>query len=391
MLLARKGYKVLLLDRATFPSDIMSTHYVQPPGVLQLKRWGLLDKVIASGCPLIRSILFDTGEVAFRGFHICPPGVDATVAPRRTVLDKILVDAAVAAGAELRENFSVREIHFEDGRVVGLRGRDRSGSNVTEQAPIIIGADGIHSLVARTVHAPEYNVRPAPACAYYTYWSGVSRGELEWYPREDHGRLVGMFPTHNNTMVIFVIARNQDFREFRSDIEGFYLGTCDLIPGLAERIRTGKREERFVGEGDLPSFFRRPYGPGWALVGDASYHKDPITGQGIADAFRDAELLADAIDAGFSGRQPLGDALAAYEKQRNETVMAMYDFTYQMATLTPPTPEFRSFVAALSRNPKEIEQFLGTFGGTVSIPEFFSPENMQRIIAEAQVGGATRA
>ncbi|HTS10678.1 MAG TPA: NAD(P)/FAD-dependent oxidoreductase [Candidatus Limnocylindrales bacterium] len=384
MLLARKGYRVLLLDRCSFPSDIMSTHYIHPPGVLQLKRWGLLDALVASGCPPIRQILFDVGSVSFRGFAVCPAGVDAGFAPRRTILDKILVDAAVEASAELRENFSVREIVFDGDRVVGVTGRDAGGSIVTEKAHVVIGADGVHSFVARSVKAPEYEVRPAPGCAYYSYWTGVSRGEFEWYPREDHGRMIGMIPTHGDAMAVFVMARNQDFAEYRSDIEGFHMRSLELVSGLAERVRAGKREERFVGQGDLPSFFRRPFGPGWALVGDAAYHKDPITGQGIADAFRDAELLANALDTAFAGQLPFDAALGAYEKKRNEAVMPMYDWTYQLATLAPPTPEFRMFIAAVSRNPHEIQQLFGAFAGTVSIPKFFSPENMQRIVAEGQ-------
>jgi 2-polyprenyl-6-methoxyphenol hydroxylase-like FAD-dependent oxidoreductase len=383
MLLARKGYRVLLLDRSSFPSDIMSTHYIQPPGIESLKRWNLLDQVVATGCPLIRSLRFDIGPIALEGFPICPDGIEFACAPRRTVLDEILVDAAVEAGAELRENFSVRELLFEDDRVVGIRGRDANSTIVAERARVVIGADGTHSFVARSVNAPEYEVRPAPACGYFAYFSGISGDQLEWYPRRNDRRLVALIPT-NGGHVVIVMAPNETFPTFRNDIEGNFFAALSLVPGLVERVRAAKRDERFLGEGDQPNLFRRPHGPGWALVGDAGYYKDPITGQGIADAFRDAELLASALDSSFSGAQPLETTLASYEAARNRAVMPMYNYTYDMACLTPAPPEFIALIAAVARTPREIPRLLGTFAGTVSIPEFFSPENAARIIAGAQ-------
>src|SRR5688572_22601793 len=158
MLLARKGYRVLLVDRATFPSDTLSTHVVQPHGVARLARWGLLDRLIASGCPPTHTYAFNFGPLAITG---SPGTADAPVAycPRRTVLDKLLVDAAVAAGAELREAFAVDEVLVSDGRVTGIRGHGKDGANVVERAPLVVGADGRHSLVARAVSPEIYNER----------------------------------------------------------------------------------------------------------------------------------------------------------------------------------------------------------------------------------------
>jgi flavin-dependent dehydrogenase len=134
---------------------------------------------------------------------------------------------------------------------------------------------------------------------------------------------------------------------------------------------------------DFPFFFRQPHGPGWALVGDAGYHRDAITGQGITDAFRDADLLAAAIDCGFSGRQPLEEALADYEQQRNAAVMPMYEFTYQLAKLEAPSAQDQQLFGALRTNQFEAERFLSIIAGTVSIPEFFAEENVRRIIGDA--------
>ena len=159
----------------------------------------------------------------------------------------------------------------------------------------------------------------------------------------------------------------------------------DLVPELAEQVRNGKREERFSGTADLPNFFRKPYGSGWALVGDAGYHKDPRCGQGITDAFRDAELVAEAIDAGLSGCRALEEALTDYERRRNEAVLPMYELNCQLASLEPPSPEMQQFFAALHGNQAETDRLLGTIAGTVPIPEFFSPQNIERVVTGAEL------
>lgn len=384
MLLARKGHRVLLVDRATFPSDTISTHFIWQSGVACLKRWGLLEKVQASNCPAIPHISLDFGPVALTGVPPAADGVTEGYGPRRTVLDKILVDAAVAAGVELREGFSVTELVVDGERVTGIRGHAAGASTVTETARIVVGADGRNSLVARAVQAAEYQTLPALECSYYTYWSGVPREGLELYLRGEQRRWMGVVPTNDGMICLFIAWPIKEFHTYRADIEGNYLKTLDLVPDLAERVRNGRREARFMGTADVPNFFRNPYGPGWALVGDAGYHKDPTTGEGISDAFRDAELLANAIDEGLAGKRTLSDALADYERQRNQTVMPIYEMTCQLATYEPPPPEQMRLFAALQGNQQETDRLLGTLAGTVSIPEFFAPENVQRILGGRQ-------
>jgi flavin-dependent dehydrogenase len=386
MLLARRGYRVLLVDRATFPSDTMSTHYIHQPGVARLKRWGLLDKVVASNCPPIKHWYsemgpFESGQFTISGW--APPlgDVSEAYAPRRRVLDTILVDAAVRAGAELREGFLVQEIIMEEGRVAGIRGRTRGGSPVAEKARIVIGADGMHSMLARAVKAPKYNEQPAMTCGYYTYWSWIPTQAIEVYQFE--GRYAVLMPTNDNLVCIGVGWPHREFHSYRSDIRKNYLKTLQMAPRVAELMKSAKQEERFIGTADVPNFFRQPYGPGWALVGDAGYHKDPITGQGISDALRGAELLAEAIDAGFSGEQPLEQALAGYEQKRNEAAMPMYNFTCDLAKLEPPHDEMVALLKALEGNQEDTNRFLGTFAGIVPMAEFFAEENIRRIMEKA--------
>ena len=193
-------------------------------------------------------------------------------------------------------------------------------------------------------------------------------------------------PTNDALTLVIVMWPRDEFQEVRSGIEESYLKALELVPSLAERVRGGKREERFYGTSETSNFFRKPYGPGWALVGDAGYHKDPITAQGITDSFRDAEHLVEAIDEGFSRRRPLDEALMNYEQQRNEEALPMYELTCQRATLATPPPEMLQLLAALRGNQTQINRFFGIDAGTVPIPEFFSPENIQRIMAQGEAG-----
>jgi flavin-dependent dehydrogenase len=278
MLLARKGYRVLLLDRDAFPSDHMSTHWIHQPSMARLARWGLRERLVATGCPPITTITLDLGPFALRGSPPPASGVVEAYSPRRTVLDKLLVDAAVEAGAELRERFTVQNLVWEGDRVVGVSGHSATGVTAMERARIVIGADGIHSLVARQVAALTYDVRPAYSCVYYTYWSGVAQDSVEFYPRDHRG--FGALPTHDGLTCIVVGWPNDEFHAYRADIESNYLKTLELAPALAERVRQGKREERFTGTAEQFNYYRKPHGPGWALVGDAGYIKDPHYGAG---------------------------------------------------------------------------------------------------------------
>jgi flavin-dependent dehydrogenase len=383
MLLARRGHRVLLVDRASFPSDTISTHWIWPPGLACLKRWGLLDRVLAT-CPSWREYRVDVGAFELAG--AAPPidGVGEICAPRRTVLDKLLLDAASQAGAEVREGFSVTGLTSNNGRVTGIRGHARSGTEVEEAARIVIGADGRNSLVAKIVGATEYNVKPVLTCCYYAYWSAVPRHLPGTHPRRR--RVVVSAPTNDGLTITPIAFPRDEFDAVRSAPERHIWEAMDLAPELADLFHQGKLEERIYGSGDLPNFFRKPYGEGWALVGDSGYHKDPVLAQGISDAFYTSDMLSDAIHAGFSGVRPLNEALAEYHRVRDQHFLPMYEFNASHATLDLPPPEMLALFEALRYRQTERERFLGVIAGTVPVPEFLAPENVQRIVRGSAAG-----
>jgi 2-polyprenyl-6-methoxyphenol hydroxylase-like FAD-dependent oxidoreductase len=380
MLLARQGYKVLAVDRATFPSDTVSTHVLHPPGAAALKRWGVLDRLTATGCPPIHTYAFDFGPFTIEG----APGTDDSpfsYCPRRTVLDKLLVDAAAEAGAEIREGFTVEDVITDGDRVVGIRGHGKDGRSVTERANVVVGADGRFSRVADAVGPEQYNEKPEILCGYYSYWSDLPiDGRFEVYIRDGRGWAVA--PTHDRLTLVVAGWPFAEREANRNDVEGTYMAMFDLAPAFAERIRGAKREARFAGTA-VKNFFRKPFGPGWALVGDAGYNKDFITAQGISDAFRDAEMCAGALDESFSGPRSFDAVMAEYQSTRDEHVLPMFEFTCQLATLEPPPPELQQLLGAVLGNQEAMDGFARVNSGVTSPAEFFSEENVGRIFAAA--------
>jgi flavin-dependent dehydrogenase len=380
MLLARKGYRVLLVDRASFPSDTLSTHMIHAPGVASLQRWGVLDEVVATGCPAIERYAFDFGPITIAGAPRPSDGVAKAYAPRRTVLDKILVDAAAKAGAEVREQFTVEDVVVEDGTVIGIRGHGDDGAAVFERARVVIGADGRNSHVAKAVNPEHYNDKPMLQWSYYTYFSGFPVDGFEIVVRPDRGWAA--LPTNDGLTLLVVGWPSAEANAYKADVEANYLKTLELAPDVADRVRSATREDRFYGA-SVPNFFRKPFGPGWALVGDAGYNKDPITAQGISDAFHDAELCATAIDEAFDGRSSLVDVMSRYHHTRDERAMPIYEFTTQLATLEPPPPEMQQLLGAVHGKQDAMDAFVSITAGTVSPVQFFDPEHIGRIMAAA--------
>ena len=380
MLLARKGHRVLLVDRAEFPSDTLSTHMIHAPGVAALDRWGLLPRVVASGCPPIERYSFDFGPFEITGSPRAYDGHSTGYAPRRTVLDKILIDGAREAGVEVREHFNVDEILIEDGIVVGLRGHAEDGEQVLERARVVVGADGRNSHVAKALDTEEYNEKPRLQWSYYSYYSGLPVDGFEVHVRP--GRGWAAVSTNDDLTMVVAGWPYAEAGTYKADVEANYLQTFELAPEFAERVKAAERVEPFNG-GAVPNFFRKPYGPGWALVGDAGYNKDPITAMGITDAFRDAELCATALDESLTGARSHEDAMSDYQRKRDAEVGPIYEFTTELARLEPPPPRTQELLGAVHGNQEAMDDFVSVNAATLSPADFFTSDNIGRIMGAA--------
>ena len=370
--------QVLLVDRATFPSDIPHGHFVHRHGPRRLRDWGLLSR-IASRTPAITNMLVRCRGLPARGSQPGRGRVAWGYGPRRTTLDAILVSAAVESGVEFREGFHVDEYVFEDDALRGIRGRGPNGSMVEERATVTVGADGRNSRLARVVHAPVYNEAPALLCYYFSYERCAGRG-LRLYVRTEQRRVVFSFKTENELFAVFIGLPLEQLPVVRRDIDAAFMQSLDAIPELGSRVRAGRREERFYGASDLPNFYRRPYGPGWALAGDAGLHKDPFLALGICDALRDVEVLAGAIGDGLASKRPMQEALADYETRRNANSAADYQENLAEAGFRPLSPRALAIRAAVRDKPGDATRLIKARMGMTDPAEFFNPENLQRLL-----------
>lgn len=363
MLLARRGLRVLLVDPVPRGRDTLSTHALMRSGVLQLRRWGLLDRLLAAGTPAAKVTTFDYGDESVVVPIKPKDGVDALLAPRRTVLDPILLDAAEEAGAYVASGLSVRGlIRDADGRVRGawLDGVDPRFSRAVS-ADLVIGADGVRSRVARLVEAPMERRGSHATASIYGYWNGLGRPGYRWYFRPGVG--IGTIPTNGGDTCVFVSVNPQEFHEGRTGgLERLFHETVRRVdPLLADELAAASPSGELRGFAGIPGFFRRSVGPGWALVGDAGYFRDPLTAHGISDAFRDAELLARAVTAGSER------VLESYQSERDAAARGLMDVTDRIASLAWTMDEVKVLHKELSREMNAtlavIEGF-GTAGDT---------------------------
>ena len=342
-LLARAGAKVLLIDRQEYGSDTMSTHALMRTGVLQLHRWGLLDAVMAEGTPEIRYTAFHYGEDSLRILIRREHGVEYLCAPRRTVLDRVLVDAARRAGADVRHGVVLSELQLDSaGRVTGARLRDLEGCESSVRSDMLIGADGRQSTVARLVDAETCVESGSSAGCVYGYFEGLRREGFHWHFSEDAAASV--IPTnHGQHCVVASVPSAAFSATFRGNVEpGFFriLGANSAeLEADVRRARLAGRLRGFVGG---RGFMRRAHGPGWALVGDAGYFKDPLTAHGITDALRDAELLVRAILDGKA------QALQAYQHERDALSLTLFKVTAAIASFRWDLDEVRMLHTQLS-------------------------------------------
>lgn len=368
MLLGRLGYRVTLVERGRIRSDTLSTHGIARGGVVQLAKWGLLDQVLASGAPAIRQVVFQAGGVEEARTLKPRDGVDLLVAPRRYVLDGILVDAATAAGARIRAGLTATGLlRADDGRVQGIRARRADGTVACLPAKIVVGADGVRSRMAELFGSVVRESHPTDNATFYAYISGPPWRGFEFHAGEFADRqtgYAGVFPTHHGAACVWVCCPASKVGGLRgAAVEPFLNLLGSVSPTLAARMGAGRVVSPVRGAVRLPNHLRQATGPGWALVGDAGYHRDPITGHGITDAFRDAELLTRSIDDHLRG-----DAadLSEYEAIRDAALRETFDLTCAM-TRYPPLDEFVALQKRLARALELEADFLASLHPPVAV------------------------
>lgn len=326
MLLARQGRRVLLLDRGRYGTDTLSTHALMRGGVLLLSRWGLLDRIVEAGTPPVRQARFDYGTDSVTVAIRPTPGVPALYAPRRTVLDRVLVDAAAQAGAEIRYGIGVTGLlRGDSGRVVGVHGRDRGGAAVAVRARLTVGADGIRSTVARAAGAETLRVGKGAGAVSYGYWSELPIDGYEWFYRSGHS--AGLIPTNGGEVCAFAGVPAQTLaNEARFNLgETYHRLLAAATGGAGGRLAAARPPGRLRTWVGRPGFVRQAHGAGWVLVGDAGSFLDPLSTHGITDALRDAEMLARAL-----ARNAAGD-LDQYAADRDRVVGPMFDVADHIA------------------------------------------------------------
>jgi flavin-dependent dehydrogenase len=372
MLFARAGHRVLLVDRAAFPSDKLSTLYIQQPGVKLLRDWGLLDTVTATGCPPLDHVVYRLGDVEVAGCADPYDGITAAYAPRRHLLDPILVDAAVAAGVEFRPKAAVEGVVDEAGRVVGVR-----IDGTEERARLVVGADGMRSTVAGLVGAKTVTGHPPLTCAFYTFWRGP-RTHFELY--EGPTGWVSAVPT-NDAVLISAYYPQERFDEVRKRSREAYLENVrDNAPDLYAKLDGAEQTERLYGTGDQRNFFREAAGPGWALIGDAGHHKDSLTARGIGDAFLQAALLTGHTAGTLDDPAALDVALKRFAEERDQALMESYQATLLVAQANARDRR-RALLRAVGTSPELTRRYFNTVAGIRPVSELYTPDLLAMLAA----------
>lgn len=346
MVLARRGLSVLVLDRGREGTDTLSTHALMRAGVLQLHDWGILEPLRRKGTPLVRSTSFHYGDETVR-IELRPrDGVEGLFAPRRYVLDQLLVDGAREAGAEVLHGIVMTDVmRSDEGRVIGVVAKDPDGGAIPVAAGLVIGADGMHSTVAKQVDAQPYRTARHTTAVVFSYFANVGLDDYHWYYRP--GVSAGAIATNDGLTCVFAAFPPQRFEVLGRDVAAGHRDVLrECSAELAAAVERAERKERYRGFGGLLGYFRQSWGPGWALVGDAAYFKDPLTAHGMTDALVDAEHLARAVVVGSD------EALAAYQQARDERSLTFFEVTDQIASFEWDLPAIKGLHKTLSEEMK---------------------------------------
>jgi flavin-dependent dehydrogenase len=364
--LARAGRRVVALDHAHFPSDTLSTHLLFAGGVAELARVGALARVEALGAPRLPEALMAGAGVTVRARYTPVDAIDYGLCVRRVGLDAALVDTARAAGAEIRERSRATDLVWEEGRVAGVRSEDRDGGPHELRAPLVVGADGRRSTVARLVGAaaPYQSHRNGRAC-FYAYledphgdWRGTA---AQW---RDGRELGTAFPCDGGLVLVLLMPPRERAERFRAALDEEWERTVAAIPGLRARLDGCTRVSKVRSAIDTTSYFRRSAGSGWALAGDSGHFKDPVTAQGIRDALRFGRLLGEAAAPVLDDPRALDRALRRWERRRDRECLETYAWTNTVGRAEPMSALEAELYRAAARNPELARRVLDVFSRT---------------------------
>jgi len=369
--LAQAGKRVIVLDRARFPSDTLSTHLMFAGGVVELKRLGALDRVLALGAPKLPEALSAWNGYETRATYTPIDGIDYGMCVKRTGLDAALVETAREAGAEVRERCAVSGLIWDDKRVAGVRYRDHEGEEREIRAPLVIGADGRNSTVAREVGTETPRLQSANGRgSYFAYWKDA---KPEWRSTAAQWRqgaeLVTAFPCDDGQMLVMAMPPLSRAADFEGDLQGEYERTVRAVPELADRLDGATLESKVRHTVSTPSYFRRSSGPGWVLVGDAGHFKDPVTAQGIRDALRYARLLGEMAAPLLDYPRRTDRMLRLWERVRDRDCMETYQWTNRLSRGEAVSPIEAEVYRAGATDPELANRLLDVFARTIKLTD----------------------
>jgi flavin-dependent dehydrogenase len=397
--LARAGRRVVVLDQARFPSDTLSTHLLFAGGVAELQAVGALARVEALGAPRLPFAQMVASGIEVLATYTPVDGIEYGMCVRRAGLDAALVETAREAGAEVRERARVTELVWEGERVSGVCYVDADDHRCELRAPLIIGADGRRSTVARLVDAVDpYRSNANQRACYFAYFFDGRSGSREVAAQWRDGRELGTaFPCDGGLVLVLLMPPVERAAAFRADLAGEFERTVERIPGLRARLEDCMRASKIRLATDTTSYFRRSSGPGWALPGDAGHFKDPITAQGIRDAVRFGRLLGEIAAPVLDDVARLDRATAAWEQRRERECLPSYQWTNQLARADSISPlEIELYRAAASR-PQFAREVLDVFSRAREPSEVLTSRRQLGLIGAALVhagstpGGVLRA
>jgi flavin-dependent dehydrogenase len=369
LLLARQGRRVIVADRDEFPSDTMSTHFMNLAGVGALKRLGVLDDVLAAKFRRITRHRTWIDDCCFEG-PAGPPGT-FSLCPRRIVLDSVVIEHAVKAGARFEQRTRANELLHEGGRVGGAVLQTAGGERREVRARVVIGADGRSSRVAEWVGAPQYDAVPALRPLYYGYFHGIEpRTEATLEIMYGGDQIGFLFPMREGEDCIALELQPEDFDDFRSDHAAAFEARVRRLPEMARRMQNAHLEGKLIGLKGVDNYFRKPYGLGWALTGDAGYLKDPSLGTGIGDALEQSFMLAEALGTWFDGAD-WEAAMSAFQQRRDQTMKPMYDITLDSTRMRDVGPAEQALLKAVFVSPSTTRMV--THGMLAQLPNLVSP------------------